>query len=154
MPWMFFKWINALFRWKPIADLLVTKRTGRDPEVLCANSVLFKWCIQGPGKWRDFSEISVVVQLPSRIRLLWPHGLQHARPPCPSPSLRVCPSSCALHQWCHATVSSSVALFSLSFPWNSNVSTVQDLKLTKLPWSPSSCSASKFLNPQPSVSHL
>ena len=31
---------------------------------------------------------------------LWPHGLQHARPPCPSPSLGVCPSSCSLHQWC------------------------------------------------------
>ena len=31
----------------------------------------------------------------------WPHGLQHARPPCPSPSPRVCPSSCSFHQWCH-----------------------------------------------------
>ena len=32
---------------------------------------------------------------------LWPHGLQHARPPCPSPSPKACPSSCPLHQWCH-----------------------------------------------------
>ena len=30
---------------------------------------------------------------------LWPHGLQHTRPPCPSPSPGVCPSSCSLHQW-------------------------------------------------------
>ena len=28
---------------------------------------------------------------------LWPLGLQHARPPCPSPSPRICPSSCSLH---------------------------------------------------------
>ena len=30
---------------------------------------------------------------------LRPHGLQHARPPCPSPSPGVCPSSCSLHWW-------------------------------------------------------
>ena len=41
------------------------------------------------------------------------HGLQHARPPCPSQSSGVCPSSCPLNQWCHPTISSSVALFSL-----------------------------------------
>ena len=43
---------------------------------------------------------------------LWPHGLQNSRPPCPSPSLRVCPSSCPLNRWCHPTISSSVAFFS------------------------------------------
>ena len=36
---------------------------------------------------------------------LWPHGLQHARPPCPSPFPRVCPTSCSLHQWCHPAIS-------------------------------------------------
>ena len=39
---------------------------------------------------------------------LWPHGLQHARPPCPSPSPRVCSDSCPLSQWRHPTTSSSV----------------------------------------------
>ena len=43
---------------------------------------------------------------------LWPHGLQHARLTCPSPSLGVCPSSCPLNWWCHPTISSSVTLFS------------------------------------------
>ena len=43
---------------------------------------------------------------------LRPHGLQYARPPCPSPSPRVCPSSCSLHLWCRSAVSSSDALFS------------------------------------------
>ena len=41
-----------------------------------------------------------------------PHGLQHARLPCPSSSPRVCPSSCPSNQWCHPTISSSVVLFS------------------------------------------
>ena len=39
---------------------------------------------------------------------LWPHGLQHARPPCPSPSPGVYSNSCPLSQWCHLTISSSV----------------------------------------------
>ena len=43
---------------------------------------------------------------------LWPHGLQHARPPCPSPAPGVYPNSCPLSQWCHPTISSSVAPFS------------------------------------------
>ena len=43
---------------------------------------------------------------------LRPHGLQHTRPPCPSLSPRVCPSSCALSGWCPPTISSSAALFS------------------------------------------
>ena len=43
---------------------------------------------------------------------LQPHGLQHTRPLCPSPSPEVCPSSCPLHQWCHPVILSSDALFS------------------------------------------
>ena len=38
---------------------------------------------------------------------LQPHGLQHARLPCPSLSPRVCSNSCPLNWWCHATISSS-----------------------------------------------
>ena len=40
------------------------------------------------------------------------HGLQDSRLPCPSPSPRICPSSCSLHRWCHLAISSSNALFS------------------------------------------
>ena len=43
---------------------------------------------------------------------LWPHGLQHARPPCPSPTPRVYPNSCPLSRWCHPTISSSAIPFS------------------------------------------
>jgi len=37
-----------------------------------------------------------------------PHGLQHARPPCPSPTPGAYPNSCPLSRWCHPTISSSV----------------------------------------------
>ena len=50
---------------------------------------------------------------------LQPHGLQHARPPCPSPTPRVYSNSCPLSWWCHPTISSSVIPFSSclqSFP--------------------------------------
>ena len=48
-----------------------------------------------------------------------PHGLQHSRLPCLSPSLGVRPSSWPSSWWCHSTISSSVAFFSFclqSFP--------------------------------------
>ena len=50
---------------------------------------------------------------------LWPHGLQHARLLCPSPTPGACSNSCPLSQWCHPTISSSVIPFSSclqSFP--------------------------------------
>ena len=50
---------------------------------------------------------------------LWPHGLQHCKPPCPSPTPRIYSNSCPLSQWCHPTISSSVIPFSShlqSFP--------------------------------------
>ena len=43
---------------------------------------------------------------------LWPHGLQHARLPFPSPTPRACSNSCPSSRWCHPTVSSSVIPFS------------------------------------------
>ena len=42
---------------------------------------------------------------------LWPHGLQHARPPCPSSTPRVYPNSYPSSWWCHPTISSSVVPF-------------------------------------------
>ena len=37
-----------------------------------------------------------------------PHGLQHARPPCPSPTPRDYKNSCPSGRWCHSTISYSV----------------------------------------------
>ena len=50
---------------------------------------------------------------------LRPHGLQHTRPPCPSPALGIYSNLWPLSQWCHPTISSSVVPFSSllqSFP--------------------------------------
>ena len=43
---------------------------------------------------------------------LWPHGLQHARFPCPLLSLGVSSNSCSLSRWCYPTILSSVSPFS------------------------------------------
>ena len=49
---------------------------------------------------------------------LWPRGLQHARPPCPSPTPRVYSNSCPWSWWCHPNISSVVPFSSClqSFP--------------------------------------
>ena len=50
---------------------------------------------------------------------LWPHGLQHARLPCPSATPGAYSNSSPLSWWCHPTISSSVIPFSShlqSFP--------------------------------------
>ena len=50
---------------------------------------------------------------------LWPHGLQHARFPCPSLSPRVWSNSCPMSRWFYLTIISSAALFTFclqSFP--------------------------------------
>ena len=61
---------------------------------------------------------------------LQPHRLQHARPPCLSPTPRACSNSCPLSRWSHPTNSSSVVPFfsclqsfpaSGSFPWVSSL---------------------------------
>ena len=52
----------------------------------------------------------ISVQSLSRVQL-WPHELQHARPPCPSPTPGVYSNSCPLSRWCHPTISSSVIPF-------------------------------------------
>ena len=55
----------------------------------------------------------------SCVQVLWPHGLQHTKLLCPSPSPGACSNTCPLSQWCHPTISSSVVPFSSclqSFP--------------------------------------
>ena len=57
---------------------------------------------------------------------LQPHGLQHTRPPCPSPTPGACSNSCPSSWWCHPNISSSVIPFNLSqhqglFKWVSSL---------------------------------
>ena len=61
---------------------------------------------------------TIIVAVQSFL-ILWPHGLQHSRLPCPPLSPGVCSNSCPLSWWWHPTLSSSVAHFSScsqSFP--------------------------------------
>ena len=52
------------------------------------------------------------VQSLCHVQLLWPHEIQSARLPCPSPAPRACSNWCPLSQWCHPTISSPVVPFS------------------------------------------
>ena len=63
-------------------------------------------------------KLSVQFSLSVVYYSLRPHGLQHTRLPCPSPTPGVHPNSCAPSRWWYSTISSSVALFSClqSFP--------------------------------------
>ena len=66
-----------------------------------------------------------------------PHGLQHARHPCPSLSPGVCPSSCLLNQWYHPTISSFVTLNTFS-----SVQSLSCVWLFVTPWIITACQAS------------
>ena len=57
-------------------------------------------------------QVLLLFNLPVISSSLWPYGLQHSRPSCPSLSPEVCPRSCPLHQWSHLTMSSSDTLSS------------------------------------------
>ena len=70
------------------------------------------------GAWGLFGD---VVQFSHSVMSdsLRPHGLQDARPPCPSPTPRACSNSCPSSLWCHQTITSTVFPFSFciqSFP--------------------------------------
>ena len=105
------------------------------PSLAFCEEVVISFSVQGPGETDHwifvgkkfsrkllsvpggnglFSQFSRSVMSNS----LQPHGLQHTRLPCPSPSPRPCSRPSPLSRWCHATVSSSVVLFSYlqSFP--------------------------------------
>ena len=77
--------------------------------------------IEGMPESRAFNLISCVkyctVQFSRSVVTdsLRPHGLQHSRPPCQSPTPRVYSNSCPLSPWCHPTISSSVVPFSPPF---------------------------------------
>ena len=69
--------------------------------------------------WQSYSVVPAQVQF-SSVQFsrsvvsdsLWPHELQHARPPCPSPTPGVHSDPCPSSQWCHPAISSSVIPFS------------------------------------------
>jgi len=73
-----------------------------DIEAIAFNKTLSSWI------HNQFSSIQSL----SHVWLFGTHGLQHIRPPCPSPTHRVYSNSRPLSRWCHPTISSSVIPFS------------------------------------------
>ena len=75
---------------------------------------------KGPGKYNKGIQLYILCKDMHSVQFspsvmsdsLRPHGLKHARPPCPSPTTGVYSNSCPSSQWCHPTISSSVVLFS------------------------------------------
>ena len=66
---------------------------------------------------------------------LQPHGLQHTRLLCPSPTLRACSNSCPLSRWCHSTISFSVIPFSCLQSFPASVSFPMSQSFTSGGWS-------------------
>ena len=64
-------------------------------------SLLWKWNYAESVRLTDSGQFSHSVVSDS----LQLQGLQHTRPPCPSPTPRVYPNSCPLSRWCHPTIS-------------------------------------------------
>ena len=67
-----------------------------------------KWCFSNESDRISLAQFSHAVMSDS----LWPHGLQHTRPSCPSPTPGVYSNSSPFSQWCHPTISSSIVPFS------------------------------------------
>ena len=91
------------------------------PQQLTARCTTNASEVERIGLWNFVSSTISSVQFSLSVvsNSLGSHGLQHVRPPCPSPTPGVHPNSCPLSQWCHPTISSSVIPFSSwlqSFP--------------------------------------
>ena len=88
-----------------------------------SNLVNIQWMVRGFVFWESWPRKYLAVcsvQFSHSVvsDSLQPHGPQHTRPPCPSPTPGVYPNLCPLSRWCHPTISSSIVPFSCpqSFP--------------------------------------
>ena len=91
---------------EPKQQHLVVDVTGDGSEVRCCKE---QYCTR---TWNVRSISSVQFSRSIVSDSLWPHELQHARPPCPSPTPGVHSDSCPSSRWCHPAISPSVIPFS------------------------------------------
>ena len=66
-----------------------------------------------------FCSLSVQFSHSVMSNSMWPHGLQHARLPCPSPTPRACSKSCPSSRWCHQSSSVFILFLSSVIPFSS-----------------------------------
>ena len=92
-------------KWEELKSLLMKMKEESEKAGLKFNIKKTKTMASGPISSVQFS-CSVM------FASLRPHGLQHARLPCPSPIPRVYSNSCPSSQWCHPAISSHVVPFS------------------------------------------
>ena len=133
--WSWPRWyvVRGLFLCQVSGSLRV--RTGSLPAALSRNGFQFFWNLEVRFTFSE-SQISLIscptsfltylfffyetLFFPDSVQFsrsvvsnsLWPHELQHTRPPCLSPTPGVHPNPCPLSQWCHPIISSSVVPFS------------------------------------------
>ena len=99
-------------------------------------SILLQWRFETVDQCYSSVTAQTFIQKTSSVQVshsvvshsLRPHGLQHARPPCPLPTPGVYSNSCPSSLWCHPTISSSVIPFSSrlqSFPASGSFPTSQ-----------------------------
>ena len=109
-------WFDLLAVWRTLKNLLQNHSMKTSILWLSASfMVQLSYLSMTTGKIISSVQFSHSVMSDS----LRPHELQHARPPCPSPTPRVYPNSRPSSQWCHPAISSSVIPFSShlqSFP--------------------------------------
>ena len=115
---------NRTSRWRELPDVQAGLGKGRGTRNQIAN---IHWITEKAREFQkstcliDYAEAFHYVQFSHSVvsDSLQPHGLQHARLPCPSPTPRACSNSGPSSPWCHPTISSSVIPFSShlqSFP--------------------------------------
>ena len=125
----FFEWQSWKGQALPFVSLLVsggadTTVKGSFPLCLSCFSVRLeslslclsaRWpCSHGLVERQIFTYLRLILLLFTHLVVsnsLRPHGLQHTRLPCPSPSSGACSNSCPVSWWCHPTISSSVTPF-------------------------------------------
>ena len=91
-------------------DIYFTQKSRRLADLGWVHSFSGGWWFLNKRKWFQLGSVQFNRSVVSSS--LRPHGLQHARPPCPSPTPRVYSNSCPLSRWCYPTISSSVISFS------------------------------------------
>ena len=94
-------WLNQVSTWVSLTPRHALLLVHHTKSLLPA----FLSCIKGVEQWQ-FSSVQFTHSVMSDSS--WPHGLQHTRLPCPSPTPGAYSNSCQLSWWCHPTTSSSV----------------------------------------------
>ena len=98
---------NSVFLWKGFKN---TKH--QNLLCLCFHNLLKTFRFKRYSMHVDLASHSVQFSHSVMSNSLQPHGLKHARLPCPSPTPRACSNSCPSSQWWHPTIPSSVIPFS------------------------------------------